>query len=385
LVVSLSYAFRVCKFTGDMNRRTDMYLRKLMTIAVMSILFTLPVMANESKKVCFMYASPIGDSGWTYAHDQGRRLVEEKLGKKVTIDFLEGVPEGPDAESAIRKLVKKTKCNMIVATSLSYRDSVLNEAKENTKVKFEHASGHRQADNVSTFDVRDYEAKYLAGHIAGKMTKTNVVGVVASFPIPWVKQGINAAYLAAKKVNPDVIFIVKWANTWYDPVKEAGAAKALIQGGADVLIPFTESRAVLDVARANKVYAFGLNRDSNEWGEWNLGSINYQWGAYYVDRIQAMLDGKWSSEHTWGGFQQGMLSLDNLSNEIPLAVRQEVKKMQAQMENGNLDPFHNQSGQPWKNQDGEVWLKSGEKASDDQLHDMDFLMEGVHELELELE
>ena len=198
--------------------------------------------AADTTKVGFIYVGPVGDGGWTYEHDQGRKAVEAAFGDKVETFYQENVPEGADAERAITQMALQG-ADLIFTTSFGYMDPTINVAKKFPNVKFEHATGYKTSDNVSVYSARFYEGRAVQGHIAGKMTKTNTVGYIASFPIPEVIRGINSAYIHAKKVNPDVEFKIIWVYTWFDPAKEADAAKALIEQGADVVLQHTDSTA----------------------------------------------------------------------------------------------------------------------------------------------
>ena len=246
------------------------------------------VASSDKYKVGFIYLGPRGDHGWNYQHDVGRKAVEQAYGDKVETVFQENVPESADAERVMSQMALAG-TDMIFATSFGYMDPVINVAKKFPGVKFEHATGYKTADNVSTYSARFYEGRSVVGHVAGKMTRTNIVGYVASFPIPEVVRGINSAYLAAKKANPYVKFKIIWIFTWYDPAKEADAAKTLISQGADVVLQHVDSSAIMSVAEEKGVYAFGQASDMSAFGpNAHLTAIINGWAPYYVEKVKQL-------------------------------------------------------------------------------------------------
>ncbi len=324
-------------------------------------------------KVGFVYVGPPGDFGWTYQHDQGRKAVERAFGDRVETTFAENVPEGADAERVMTQMALSGH-DMIFATSFGYMDPVINVAAKFPDVKFEHATGYRRAENVSTYSARFYEGRTVIGHIAGKMTKTNVVGYIASYPIPEVVRGINAAYLSAKAANPDVEFKIVWVFTWFDPAKEADAANALIDQGADVIMAHTDSPSPLTVAEERGVYAFGQASDMLQFGpNARLGSIIDDWDPYYIARVQAALDGTWESTDTWDGLAPGMAALGGFSDKIPMSVRAEAMALAIGISGGRIHSFTG----PINRQDGTPWLAAGEIADDGTLLGMNFYVEGI--------
>ena len=324
-------------------------------------------------KVGFVYVGPPGDFGWTYQHDQGRKAVERAFGDRVETTFAENVPEGADAERVMTQMALSGH-DMIFATSFGYMDPVINVAAKFPDVKFEHATGYRRAENVSTYSARFYEGRTVIGHIAGKMTKTNGVGYIASYPIPEVVRGINAAYLAAKAANPDVEFKIVWVFTWFDPAKEADAANALIDQGADVIMAHTDSPSPLTVAEERGVYAFGQASDMLQFGpNARLGSIIDDWDPYYIARVQAALDGTWESTDTWDGLAPGMAALGGFSDKIPMSVRAEAMALAIGISGGRIHSFTG----PINRQDGTPWLAAGEIADDGTLLGMNFYVEGI--------
>jgi len=330
-------------------------------------------LAADKTKVGFVYVGPIGDHGWSYEHNQGRLAVEKAFGDTVETRYVENVSEGPDATRVIQQLARSGH-DIIFTTSFGFMNPTLKVAKQFPKVKFEHATGFKRAPNVSTYSARFYEGRAIIGLIAGKMTKSNVVGYIASFPIPEVVRGINAAYLHAKKVNPDVSFKVVWVNTWFDPGKEADAAKALIDQGADILMQHTDSPAAMQIAEERGIYAFGQASDMHKFGpNAQLTSIIDDWAPYYVARVKAVMDGTWKSEDTWDGIAPGMVGIAPFSEKIPADVREMAAKLQADIAAGTVHPFTG----PINKQDGSAWLAAGETASDGDLAGMNFYVEGV--------
>lgn len=336
--------------------------------------FALPAAAQqETAKVGFVYVGPVGDFGWSYEHDQGRKAVEAAFGDKVETTYAESVAEGPDSERVIRQMAQSGH-DIIFTTSFGYMNPTLKVAKQFPNVKFEHATGFKRAANVSTYSARFYEGRTVIGHIAGRMTKTNVVGYIASFPIPEVVRGINAAYLAAKKVNPEVTFKIVWVSSWYDPGKEADAANALIEQGADVIMQHTDSPAAMTIAEERGIYAFGQASDMAQFGpRARLSSIIDNWAPYYIDRVGAVLDGSWESTATWDGIAPGMASIGAFADAMPMELRKEAMDLTIAIATGRVHPFTG----PINRQDGSPWLAKGETADDGTLLGMDFYVEGI--------
>ncbi|MEC9433113.1 MAG: BMP family ABC transporter substrate-binding protein [Pseudomonadota bacterium] len=329
--------------------------------------------AADPLKVGFIYVGPVGDFGWSYEHDQARQAVEAEYGDKVETSYLESVPEGPDAERALRQMAQSGH-QLIFTTSFGYMNPTLKVAKQFPNVKFEHATGYKRDANVSTYSSRFYEGRHVIGLIAGRMTKTNTIGYIGSFPIPEVVRGINSAYLAAKSVNPDVKFKIVWVNTWFDPGKEADAANALIEQGADVIMQHTDSPAAMTIAEEKGIYAFGQASDMKQFGpNARLSSIIDHWAPYYVERVGAMLDGTWESTDTWGGIASGMVGIGEFSDKIPADVAAEAMAAKEAIAAGTLHPFTG----PINKQDGSVWLAAGETADDGTLLGMNFYVEGI--------
>jgi basic membrane protein A and related proteins len=325
-------------------------------------------------KVGFIYVGPIGDGGWTFQHDQGRLAVVEAFGDKVETVFQESVPEGADSERVMTQMALSG-CKLIFTTSFGYMDATLNVAAKFPDVKFEHATGYKRADNLATYDARFYEGRAVIGTIAGRMTKSNKIGYIASFPIPEVIQGINSSFLHAKKVNPAVEMSVVWAYTWFDPAKEADAAKALIEQGVDVILQHTDSTAPLAEAQKTPgVIGFGQASDMAAYAPSpRVAAIIDNWGPYYVKRVQAVLDGTWASGHTWGGMKDGEVVIGAITEAVPADVKTEAEAMIAAITAGSYHPFTG----PINKQDGSVWLADGVVATDEELSGLNFYVEGL--------
>ena len=325
-------------------------------------------------KVGFIYVGPVGDGGWTYEHNEGRLAVEEHFGDQVETVFQESVPEGADAERALTQMALQG-ADLIFTTSFGYMDPTINVAQKFPNVMFEHATGYKRADNVSTYSARFYEGRAVQGLIAGRMTQTNKIGYIASFPIPEVIRGINSAYIHAKKVNPDVEFSIIWAYTWFDPAKEADAANALIEQGADVILQHTDSTAPQAAAQAaGNVITFGQASDMAEYKpKPRVSSIIDNWAPYYIDRVQAVIDGTWTSVDTWDGIGPGMVGIGEITDAVPADVKAEAEALRDAIAAGDYHPFTG----PLKKQDGSDWLAEGETADDGTLAGMNFYVEGL--------
>ncbi len=330
--------------------------------------------AQEKLKVGFILVGPIGDGGWNYEHNQGRLAVEEAFGDKVETVYQENVPEGADAERAMTQMALQG-ADLIFATSFGFMDPTINVAAKFPDVKFEHATGFKRADNVSTYSARFYEGRAVQGLIAGKMTKTNKIGYIASFPIPEVIRGINSAYIHAKKANPDVEMSVVWVFTWFDPAKEADATTALIQQGADVILQHTDSTAPQAAAEAaGNVITFGQASDMAQFGPMpRVSSIIDNWAPYYIARTQAVIDGTWESVDTWDGISTGMVGIGEISSAVPDDIKAEALALSAAIASGEYSPFTG----PLNKQDGSVWLAEGEVADDGTLAGLGFYVEGL--------
>ena len=333
-----------------------------------------PLRAQEKLKIGFIYVGPINDGGWTQQHDNGRLEAMAHFGDAIETVYQESVPEGADAERAITQMVMSG-CKLIFTTSFGFMDATINVASKFPDVKFEHATGYKTADNVSTYDSRFYEGRAVQGTLAGLMTTSNKIGYIGSFPIPENIQGINSAYLHAKKVNPDVELTVIWAMSWFDPTKEADAAKAMIDQDVDVIMQHTDSTAPQAAAQAaGDVYTFGQATDMASFAPApRISSIIDNWGPYYIKRIQAVLDGSWVSERTWGGIGDGHVDIGEITDAVPPEVKAQAEALRDSIADGSYHPFTG----PINKQDGSVWLAEGEVATDEMLASMDFFVEGI--------
>lgn len=349
--------------------------KTILSLAAAAAVLSLATVAAEAKvKACFIYVGPIGDFGWSHQHHQGALEMQKNLGEdNVELAYLESVPEGADAERALERFARSG-CNIIFTTSFGYMDATNVVAGKFPDVKFEHATGYkRDHPNVSTYNSRFYEGRYVQGIIAAKMSKAGVAGYIASFPIPEVVMGINAFVLGAQSVNPDFKLKVVWANTWFDPGKEADAAKALIDQGVDIITQHTDSTAPLQVAAERKIKAFGQASDMIKFGpETQLTSIVDNWGPYYTRRVKAVMDGNWKQEDVWGGMKEGHVVMAPYTN-MPDDVKKMAEDAQAKITSGEFNPFTG----PIAKQDGSEWLKAGQVAPDGELLGLNFYVKGV--------
>ncbi len=351
-----------------------MKLTKILTGAVLAFGLATTAMAQDKTKVGFVFVGPVGDGGWTYEHNKGRLAVEAEFGDKVETVFVESVPEGADAERVMTQMALGG-ADLIFTTSFGYMDPTINVAAKFPKVKFEHATGYKQAENVSVYSARFYEGRAVQGTIAGMMTKSNTIGYIGSFPIPEVIRGINSAYIHAKKVNPDVKFKIVWAYTWFDPAKEADAAKVLIEQGADVILQHTDSTAPQAAAQAaGNVITFGQASDMIEFAPLpRVSSIIDDWAPYYIERTKAVMDGTWTSVNTWNGIGKGMVGIGEISDAVPADVKAAALAIKDSIASGAYHPFTG----PLNKQDGSAWLAEGETADDGTLAGMNFYVEGI--------
>ena len=352
------------------NRRLTSIL-KLSLLSLM-LAFTSSAFADPVK-AAFVYIGPTGDHGWTYAHDQGANYVKDNMGDDVEITRIESVAENSDAARVITSLARKN--DIIFTTSFGYMEPTIKVAASYPDVKFEHATGYqRPTDNISTYSARFYEGRHVIGKIAGRMTESNIIGYIASFPIPEVIRGINAAFLAAKSVNPDIQIKIVWVYTWYDPGKEADAARALIAQGADILMQHTDSTAPMTVAEEAGIRAFGQASDMSAWGPTaHLTSIIDEWGPYYLARVQAVKDGTWTSSDTFHGVPEGMVEFAGFG-QMPDDVKMEAEMTILDLEFSDVHPFTG----PINRQDGSAWLAEGETPPMfPDILTMDFYVEGI--------
>ena len=323
-------------------------------------------------KAAFVYVTPIGDHGWTYAHHNGVMHLKKVLGDDVIITEVENVPEDSDSERVITSLARKN--DIVFTTSFGYMNPTANVAKRYPNVKFEHATGYMPSKNVANYQAKFYEGRHVLGRIAGGMTKNNIIGWVASFPIPEVIRDINSAFLAAKSVNPNVEMKIIWVYTWFDPGKESNAANALIAQGADVLFQHTASTAVMTTAEDKGVFAFGQASDMRKWGpNAQLTGIINDWGPYYVERVKAVRDGTWTSADSFEGIKQGMVKFAPMNQKIPTDIKNDAMKAIIDFAMEKVDPFMG----PINKQDGTPWLGVSETAPIADLMGMQFYVEGI--------
>jgi len=327
----------------------------------------------EPLKIAFAYVGPVGDGGWTFAHDNGRKEIEKAFGDKVVTSFVEKVPESADAERVIRDMAAQGN-KLIFGTTFGYMEPMLKVATDNKEVKFEHATGYKTAENMRTYDSRTYEGAYMAGVIAGKMTKTNVLGVVASIPIPEVIRNINSYTMGAQSVNPKVKTKVVWVNEWFNPPKETEAATSLINGGADVLMQNTDSSAVLQTAEKMGKRAFGWDSDMTAYGpKAHLGSAVINWGPYYIKAVGEALEGKWATGQSWWGVKEGAIDMVNVATDVPDDIKKRVDEIKAGLKDGSFAIWKG----PIVGQDGKEVLAKDVVADDKFLGGIKFYVKGV--------
>jgi basic membrane protein A and related proteins len=324
-------------------------------------------------KVAFAYVGPVGDAGWTFAHDKARKAVEVEYGSKVATSYVENVPEAADAERVLRDMVAQGN-TLIFGTTFGYMQPMLKVAKDAKGVKFEHATGYKTAANLRTYDSRTYEGAYLAGVIAGGMTKSNILGVVASIPIPEVIRNIDSFTLGAQSVNPKVETRVVWVNKWFDPPKESEGAQALLNDGADVLMQNTDSSAVLQAAEKAGKFGFGWDSDMKKFGPTaHLGSAIINWAPYYKKAVGEALEGKWKTGQTWWGVKEGAIDLVSISDKVPEALKQKIETIKKGLRDGTFAVWKG----PVADQDGKELLKANQIADDKFLHGINFYVKGV--------
>jgi basic membrane protein A len=324
-------------------------------------------------KIAFAYVGPVGDAGWTFAHDLGRKALLEKFGSKVATSFVENVPEGADAERVIRDLVDQGN-QLIFGTTFGYMEPMLKVAADSEKVHFEHATGYKTAPNLRTYDSRTYEGAYLAGVVAGAVTKTKTLGVVGSIPIPEVIRNIDSFTLGAQSQKPDIKTKVVWVNRWFDPPKEGEAAQTLLNQGADVLFQNTDSPTVLQTAEKAGKLGFGWDSDMSKFGPHaHLASAVIHWAPYYEKAVQEQLDGSWKTGQTWWGVKEGAIELASISEQVPAAARARVAEVSSGLKAGTFAIWKG----PIVDQSGKSHLEAGQTADDAFLSKIDFYVKGV--------
>jgi basic membrane protein A len=348
-------------------------MRKFLIAAATLSVLAAPAAAEDKLKVGFIYVGPIGDFGWSYQHEQGRLAMVKALGDKVETTYLEKVPEGPDAERAIEQLARSGH-KLIFTTSFGFMDATVKVAKKYPNLLFEHATGYKREKNLATYSGRFYEGRYIQGVIAAKMSKSGVMGYIVSVPIPEVISGINATMLGAQTVNPNIKVKIIWIGEWFNPGKEADAAKALIDQGADVIMQHTDSAAAVETAAKRGIPAFGQDSDMIKFGpKTQLTAIIDNWGPYYTERAKLAIDGKWTSTDTWGGLNSKMVVMAPYTN-MPDDVKKLAEDTEAAISSGKLHPFKC----PVVAQDGStVECKGGTHLDDGQILGMNYYVKGV--------
>jgi len=337
-----------------------------------------PVAAAPAKpaplKIAFAYVGPVGDGGWTFAHDNGRKALEKEFGDKIVTSFVENVPESADAERVIRDMAGQGN-KLIFGTTFGYMEPMMKIAADIKDVKFEHATGYKQAENMRTYDSRTYEGAYMAGVIAGKMTKSNTLGVVASIPIPEVIRNINSFTLGAQSSNPKIKTKVVWVNGWFDPPKETEAATSLIDSGADVLFQNTDSPAVLKTAEAKGKRAFGWDSDMTAYGpKAHLASSIINWGPYYIKATKEVLDGTWQGGgHSWWGVKEGAIDIVSIAADVPAETKAKVDEVKKGLIDGSFAIWKG----PIIDNTGKVQVAKDTVADDKFLSGLNFFVKGV--------
>jgi basic membrane protein A len=331
-----------------------------------------PAFAADPLKVGFIYLGPVGDFGWTYQHDIARKAAVEHFGDKIKTTYVENVAEGPDSEKVLNDLANQGH-QLIFATSFGYMNYVLNSAKKHPAVFYEHATGYKRAKNVSTYNIRFYQARYVQGVIAGKLSKAGLAGYVGSVPVPEVVQGINAFMLGMQSINPKARLKFVLINSWYDPPKEGDAAKALIDQGCDVITQHTDSPAPLQAAASRGIKAFGQSTDMSKFAPTTeLTASTDVWAPYYIKRITDVLGGTWESTDTWGGFDSGMLEMSPFTNMPPDVAALGTSTI-ADIKSGKNKVFVG----PISDQSGAVKVAAGTTMDDGALSGMQWLVQGV--------
>ena len=327
----------------------------------------------EPLKIAFAYIGPVGDGGWTFAHDNARKAVEKEFGDRVVTSFVESVPQSADAERVIRDMVGQGN-KLIFGTTFGYMESMVKIAADHPEVKFEHATGYKTAPNLRTYDSRTYEGAYMAGVIAGRMTQSNVLGVVASVPIPEVLRNLNSFTLGAQSTNPKITTKVVWVNDWFNPPKETEAATALINAGADVLFQNTDSPAVLKTAQEKGKRAFGWDSDMTAYGpKAHLGSAIIDWTPYYTRAVGEVLDGKWATGQSWWGVKEGAIDLVSLADDVPAEAKARLDEVRAGLKAGTYAIWMG----PLVDNNGQEVLPKDQVADDKFLGGIDFYVKGV--------
>ncbi|MEJ8850369.1 BMP family ABC transporter substrate-binding protein [Variovorax rhizosphaerae] len=329
--------------------------------------------ASGPLNIAFAYVGPVGDGGWTFAHDNGRKALEKEFGDKIKTSFVESVPESADAERVFREMASSG-AKLIFGTTFGYMEPMLKIAPDFPDVKFEHATGYKTAPNMRTYDSRTYEGAYMAGVIAGGMTKSNQLGVVGSVPIPEVLRNINSFTMGAQSVNPKITTKVVWVNEWFSPPKETEAATALINGGADVLFQNTDSPAVLKTAQEKGKRAFGWDSDMTAYGpKAHLASAIINWTPYYIKATQDALDNKWTTGQAWWGVKEGAIDIVSIAEDVPAEIKTKVEEVKKGLKDGSFQIWKG----PIVGNDGKELIAGGAVADDKFLSGVNFYVKGV--------
>ncbi len=345
--------------------------KALLAIMILTISVSVVSAADQEMKVGFIYVSPTGDAGWSYAHDVGRQKIDAMDG--VTTSFVEAVPEGPDSERVMQNMARKD-FDLIFATSFGYMDPMLKVAKQFPDIAFMHCSGFKTSDNMGNYFGRMYQARYLSGIVAGSMSKSNILGYVAAFPIPEVIRGINAFALGVQSVNPEASVRVVWTKTWYDPATEKEAAKSLLDVGADVIAQHQDSPGPQEAAQEKGVYSIGYNSDMASFApKAHLTAPVWDWGPYYTKVVEAVKNGTWKAESVWPGLEESIVDLAPFGPMVPADVQDKVNGLKGEIAAGKKKVFVG----PIKDQKGTVKYADGVAATDQELLGMTWFVEGV--------
>ncbi|TCT16741.1 nucleoside-binding protein [Natranaerovirga pectinivora] len=326
---------------------------------------------DEEFVVGFIYVSPAGDGGWSTSHDNGRKMLEEELGVKTI--YRENVPEDQQVEIVIREMVDQG-AKVIFATSFGYMDYVLKMAEEFPEVKFLHATGYKSSQNAINYFGRAYQARYLTGIVAGLKSETNKIGYVAAYPIPEVIRGINAFTLGAQSVNPDIEVSVRWTYTWYDPATEKEAAIALLDQGVDIIAQHQDTAGPQQAAEERGVWSVGYHADMTAVApDAHMTSAVWNWGPFYVEQVQKVMDGTWVAENYWGGMDAGIVQLSPLTKNAPDGAAEIVEPIKQQIIDGDYKIFVG----PIYDQEGNLKVEEGTVLTDEEMLSMGWFVEGV--------
>ena len=332
-----------------------------------------PAASTGPLKIAFAYIGPVGDGGWSFAHDNARKALEKEFGDRIATTYVESVPESADAERVLRDFVGQGN-QMVFGTTFGYMETMVKIAADHPEVKFEHATGYKTAPNLRTYDSRTYEGAYLAGIVAGAMTKTNTLGVVGSVPIPEVVRNINSFTLGAQSVNPKITTKVVWVNEWFSPPKETEAATSLINGGADVLFQNTDSPAVLKTAQEKGKRAFGWDSDMTAYGpKAHLGSAIINWTPYYTKAVKDALEGTWTTGQAWWGVKEGAIDLVSVAEDVPAETRARLEEVKNGLRDGSFSIWKG----PMLDNAGKEILAADMVADDKFLGGVNFYVKGV--------